>query len=103
MASLFHRLFTGEEAEEHSAPTKEGAEAPRPESPDGLIHAGELPPAANTLAEIFPEESPAKEMQAEVIGEPDAAQPAPRKRSIFLRLFFPQEAPASTPETLFAT
>jgi uncharacterized protein YjbI with pentapeptide repeats len=103
VASLFHRLFTGEEAEEHSAPTKEGAEAPRPESPDGLIHAGELPPAANALAEIFPEESPAKGAQAEAIGEPIASQPAPRKRSIFLRLFFPQEAPASTPETLLAT
>jgi len=109
VASLFHRLFTGEEAEERSAPAKEGTETPLAESPDGLIHAGELPPAANALAEIFAEESPAKGVQAEVIaqpeaiGKPDAAESAPRKRSIFLRLFFPQEAPTTITETLLAS
>ena len=104
MASLFHRLFTAEEAEERSAPAKEGAEAPRAESPDGLIHAGELPPAADALAEIFSEEPGAKEAQAEVtaqtaaIGKPVAAEPAPKKRSILLRLFAPKEEPAPAAE-----
>jgi len=101
VASLFHRLFTGEEAEERSAPAKsEGAETPRAESPEGLIPAGELPPAADTLAELFGEESPSQEAQAEPIAQPEtvakpeAAESKPRKRSIFLRLFAPKEEPA---------
>ncbi len=109
MPSLFNRLFTGEDVEERPAPAEALDAAVRTEPPDGMIDAGGLPSAANTLAELFPEEPAAKteeaqEIQLDVAAAPKPApertadeQTAPKRRNIFWRLFGAEE-PAATIE-----
>ncbi len=127
MASLFHRLFPGEEEEERPKAAHEGPEGPATnvapgdghldqagapaELPLGLIPASKLPPAAEALAELFAEPPVAEAAQAEKarqpaeISEPTAVEPpadaAPKKRGIFARLLTFKRPPATTPERLF--
>ena len=96
--SPFHGVSSGEEVEEQLAVNQEGAESRRPESAAGLIHAEELPRAADVLAELFPEEAPEGEVESarasqDQAGQEEARPPIPepqpqlKRRGIFSRLF----------------
>lgn len=81
--------------------------APDKTETKGLIPAEELPSAASALAELFPEDpaSPSGEPQSveAAINIPQDSAARPKRRNIFLRLFFPkesstvQEEPAAAP------
>lgn len=121
MSPRFQRLFSSEEEEKRlkaveDAPDEvapegatgdeaatEGAagEGTRPELGGGLIPANKLPPAGKALAELFADgpgaetahSEPAR--QLEQIATMVAKETAPKKRSIFARLFMPKQ-PATT-------
>jgi len=131
MASLFHRLFPGEDEEERPKAADEVPEGPATkvawgdgplertapmggaprELPQGLIPASKLPSAAEALAELFAEppavEEPQyqKAAQPEKIAEPTAEEPgadaAPKRRNIFARLLTFKRPPTTIPERLF--
>jgi len=95
--SQFDGVSTGEEVEEQLAPT-EGAEAQQPEPVGELIHAEDLPRAAEALAELFPEEAPEENAGGQEVphNQPtvennapqvDEQQPQPKKHNMFSRLF----------------
>ncbi|HXO43857.1 MAG TPA: pentapeptide repeat-containing protein [Candidatus Cybelea sp.] len=127
MAPLFQRLFTVEEEDERPKAAPETLDAPpaetvsgeqtRPiaqataptelrESPGGLIPAGNLPPAADALAELFAD-SPADYKASERDGasgqrtEERAASAAPKRRNLFARLLTFKRPPKTTPEKQF--
>jgi uncharacterized protein YjbI with pentapeptide repeats len=129
MAPLFQRLFTVEEEEERPKAAPETLDAPpaesvsgeqtRPiaqataqtelrESPGGLIPAGNLPPAADALAELFAD-SPAdnkaseRDSASEQRTEERAASAAPKRRNLFARLLTFKRPPKTTPEKQFPT
>jgi uncharacterized protein YjbI with pentapeptide repeats len=79
MAFHLRSLFTAEKTEEPSVDAQKGEKAPV-EHPASLISATELPSAADTLAELFPDEQPPLEQPApEVSLEAvlDGVDPAP--------------------------
>jgi uncharacterized protein YjbI with pentapeptide repeats len=138
MAPLFQRLFVGDEEEERPKAAKEAPPEATPdsttpqkssgetaqdapiltqnalrESPDGLIPASKLPPAADALAELFAE-APTTEKNAvveaaqpkkvsEMKAEESATNAVPKRRGIFARLLTFKRAPATTPERQFPT
>jgi len=73
---------------------KEAAAPDKPETAQGLIPAEELPSAASAFAELFPEEPAPQVEEPEsvppAISAPPDAAPRPKRRNIFLRLFFPK-------------
>jgi len=91
----------GEEAEEPPVPTQEG-ETEQTKSGAGLIHAQQLPPAMEALAELFPE--PASEEAAGNEAPPQEGthkdprlellelEPAPKWRGLFSWLFRSRES-----------
>lgn len=136
MAPLFQRLFVVEPEAERlkAAPEVDGAapaqeattdgaaqavktqeitvqtELAHAESPQGLIPASNLPPAADALAELFAENSSREEAQGDkvvrppVISEMKPAEPktegAPKRRGIFARLLTFKRPTAKSPETV---
>lgn len=72
---------------------KEAAAPDKPETAQGLIPAEELPSAASAFAELFPEDTAPQTEEPEsvppAIGAPPDEVPRPKRRNIFLRLFFP--------------
>ena len=78
---------------------KEAAAPDKAETAQGLIPAEELPSAASAFAELFPEDTPPQTEAPESVlpaisASPDTA-PRPKRRNIFLRLFFPK-GPSTT-------
>ena len=127
MAPFFQRLFAVEEEEERpktaresldGAPTEtvSGEQAPPiaaattqsglRTSPEGLIPAGNLPPAADALAELFAE-SPSgdKPSQSESVSEQRiqerATSAAPKRRNLLSRLLTFKRLPKTIPEKQF--
>jgi uncharacterized protein YjbI with pentapeptide repeats len=127
MAPLFQRLFAVEEEEARpktarqsldAAPTEtvSGEQAPPiaaattqsglRASPEGLIPAGNLPPAADALAELFAE-SPSgdKPSQSEGVSEQriqeGATSAAPKRRNLLSRLLTFKRPPKTIPEKQF--
>jgi uncharacterized protein YjbI with pentapeptide repeats len=84
-------VSSGEEVEEQAVHAQEGAGSEQPASGDRLIHAEELPPAKETLAELFPEPKTQEKTETEdtpndegALREPD---PTPKRRGLFSWLF----------------
>jgi uncharacterized protein YjbI with pentapeptide repeats len=75
----------------------------RVEAAQGLIRAEELPSAASTLAELFPEDPAPQIEEPQSVESPISIprDPAPRskRRNIFLRLLFPKQSPATPNES----
>lgn len=74
---------------------KEAAAPDKAETAQGLIPAEELPSAASAFAELFPEDTAPQTEESESVlpatsTSPDVAH-RPKRRNIFLRLFFPKE------------
>jgi uncharacterized protein YjbI with pentapeptide repeats len=132
MAPVFQRLFAVEEEQERPKAAKESVQEPLregtpgegaaqvrtvlrqnslAESPNGLIPASKLPPAADALAELFAETPSAEKPRADNAAplekdvEPKAEQPAtnaaPKRRNLFARLLTFKRPPKTTPEQLF--
>ncbi len=81
---------------------KEAAAPDKAETAQGLIPAEELPSAASAFAELFPEDAAPQTEEPESVppaisASPDTA-PRPKRRNIFLRLFFPKEPSAAQTE-----
>ena len=73
---------------------KEAAAPDKAETAQGLIPAEELPSAASAFAELFPEDTAPQTEEPESVlpaisASPETA-PRPKRRNIFLRLFFPK-------------
>jgi len=113
--SLFHRLSPGDDVEERPAPAAGSAEAPPDDTAAGLINAEELPSAAATLAELFPQEATAEQREvgsettSEVPGADSAVptaseipasepQSPTKRRSIFSWLFGSKDSSKPTEE-----
>jgi uncharacterized protein YjbI with pentapeptide repeats len=128
MAPLFQRLFAVEEAQERpkaarevleEAATEGASREPAPpttaattqsvlrESPQGLIPASNLPPAADALAELFAETpSGDNAYRSESVSEQRTEEPVtnapPKRRNLFARLLTFKRPPKTEPANQFS-
>jgi uncharacterized protein YjbI with pentapeptide repeats len=93
-----HGVSSDEEAAEQPVPARQGARSPSTEMEGGLIHAEQLPPATETLAELFPGGTPEGKAETEDTAKVEGTREgdslelleldaAPKRRGMFSWLF----------------
>ncbi|HXW61635.1 MAG TPA: pentapeptide repeat-containing protein [Candidatus Acidoferrales bacterium] len=98
MLSPTHGVSSDEEAAEQPVPARQGARSPSPGIASGLIHARQLPPATETLAELFPTGAPEEKTEIEDTAKVEGTrqsdslevlelEAAPKRRGMFSWLF----------------